>query len=133
MLEKPYRLGIIDDDQVYQLILKKTFERTQPGKSVLQFFNGEEAIDFFKSCTIPVHELPDVLLVDINMPYMNGWQFLEALELLSFAHEYNPDIHIISSSPANEDIALAHQYRRVTSYIVKPITKDKLASIIAKA
>lgn len=130
MPEKTYRLGIIDDDQVYQLILKKTFEKSMVAKTVLQFYNGEEAIDYFKTGNTPVEELPEILLVDINMPYMNGWQFLEALDTLSFATQYQPRIHIVSSSPACEDIEMAHQFKRVTSYIVKPITRDKIANII---
>jgi CheY-like chemotaxis protein len=133
-MEKSFRFAIIDDDQVYQLILKKTFEKSQPFHSLLQFYNGEEAIDFLKAnSAAPIQELPEILLLDINMPFMNGWQFLEALETLSIAGAYKPVIHIISSSPATEDIERASQYKRVSSYIVKPVTKEVLTGIIKKA
>lgn len=133
-MEKSFRFAIIDDDQVYQLILKKTFEKSQPFHSLLQFYNGEEAIDFLKAnSAAPIQELPEILLLDINMPFMNGWQFLEALETLSIAGTYKPVIHIISSSPATEDIEMASQYKRVSSYIVKPVTKEVLTGIIKKA
>ncbi|GGH78852.1 CheY-like chemotaxis protein [Filimonas zeae] len=133
-MEKSLRFAIIDDDQVYQLILKKTFEKSQPAHSLMQFYNGEEAIDFLKANTSnPVQSLPEILLLDINMPFMNGWQFLEALENLPIAGSYKPVIHIISSSPATEDIEMAGQYKRVSSYIVKPVTKEVLTGIISKA
>lgn len=134
MHENSIRFAIIDDDQVYQLILKKTFEKSHPTQSLLQFYNGEEAIDYLKNnSSKPVSELPDVLLLDINMPFMNGWQFLDALEALPNAAEYHPVIHIISSSPATDDIEMANQYTRVSSYIIKPVTKEVLASIINNA
>lgn len=134
MHEKTFRFAIIDDDQVYQLILKKTFEKSHPTQALLQFYNGEEAFEFLKDNSSNLaSNLPDVLLLDINMPFMNGWQFLDALETLPNAGNYHPVIYIISSSPATEDIEMANQYTRVANYIIKPVTKDVLSSIIVNA
>ena len=129
MYTRKLHFTIIDDDNVYQLILKKTLEKHELSASILQFYNGEEAMEYFKVHAPADTILPDIILLDINMPYMNGWQFLEAFESLYKDGAYRPSIHVVSSSPAREDIEMAELYSRVKSYIVKPVTRETIISI----
>jgi CheY-like chemotaxis protein len=125
--------GIIDDDQVYQLVMKRTIERTGLISSVLQFYDGQEAIDFFKEKQETTGELPELILLDINMPFMNGWQFLDEFVKIDFKKGYKFTIFIVSSSSTAEDVNKAKKYGAVSGYYVKPVTKAKFEELVHSA
>lgn len=122
--------GIIDDDKIYQLVMKRTIEHTGLIKSVLQFYDGEEAIGYFKEKQEDTAELPELILLDINMPFMNGWQFLDEFIKLNFKNQYKSTIFIVSSSSTTEDINKAKEYSVVSGYQVKPITRAKFEEMV---
>ncbi|HEY8972368.1 MAG TPA: response regulator [Puia sp.] len=124
--------GIIDDDQVYQLVMRRAIEQSGMVKDVLQFYDGEEAINFFKEKHQYPEVLPELILLDINMPYMDGWQFLDEFIKIPFKGEYQRTIYIISSSSTMEDLNRAKQYSVVSGYHIKPITKDKFEEILRR-
>ncbi|HVV05386.1 MAG TPA: response regulator, partial [Puia sp.] len=95
--------GIIDDDQIYQLVMKRTIEQSGLVKDVLQFYDGEEAIDYFRKNQQSPEALPELILLDINMPYMDGWQFLDEFIKIPFKDNYKRIIYIVSSSSTTED------------------------------
>ena len=116
--------GIIDDDQIYQLVMKRAIEQSGMVKDVLQFYDGEEAIKYFKEKQQTPEDLPELILLDINMPYMDGWQFLDEFIKIPFKDSYKRTIYIVSSSSTTEDLNKAKEYEVVSGYHVKPITKD---------
>ena len=122
--------GIIDDDQMYQLVMKRTIEQSGMVKDILQFYDGEEAINFFKAKQQTPESLPELILLDINMPYMDGWQFLDEFIKIPFKDSYKGMIYIVSSSSTTEDLNKAKEYEVVSGYHVKPITKDTFEQII---
>jgi len=122
--------GIIDDDQIYQLVMKRTIEQSGAVRSVVQFYDGEEAIRYFKQQHNTPEGLPDLILLDINMPFMDGWQFLDEFIKIPFNSDYKKTIFIISSSSTTEDLNKAKGYSIVSGYHVKPITKDKFEEIL---
>jgi len=124
--------GIIDDDQVYQLVMRRAIEQSGMVKDVLQFYDGEEAINYFKEKHASPEALPELILLDINMPYMDGWQFLDEFIKIPFKGEYQRTIYIISSSSTTEDLNKAKQYSIVSGYHIKPITKDKFEEILRR-
>lgn len=119
---------IIDDDpichKIMQFMIAKycsfNLSHSYDACNVLQFLSANK--------TAP-EMLPDIIFVDLNMPHINGWQFLEEFQLLRSSLKKAIDIYVISSSIDPRDIRLAGKYRFVKSYIVKPITKDKLLEI----
>lgn len=70
--------------------------------------------------------IPDFILLDINMPGMNGWEFLEALEVAAIPNAVLPKIYILSSSLDPEDQAKAQSAVLVKGFISKPLDVDKL-------
>jgi CheY-like chemotaxis protein len=116
--------GIIDDDQIYQLVMKRAIEQSGIVRDVLQFYDGEEAINYFKEKQQSPEDLPELILLDINMPYMDGWQFLDEFVKIPFKGDYKRTIYIVSSSSTSEDLNKAKEYEVVSGYHVKPITKD---------
>ncbi|MDR3716354.1 MAG: response regulator [Puia sp.] len=122
--------GIIDDDEIYQLVMKRTIEQSGLVKSVLQFYDGEEAIYFFKEKQTSTGMLPEMILLDLNMPYMNGWQFLDEFLKIEFEKDYKLSIFIVTSSSTTEEIDRAKDYSIVSGYHIKPISKDTFAEMV---
>lgn len=118
---------LIDDDEIYIFTTKKLIEKVDFCEEVAVFENGKEAIDAIKFTIKNKNELPDVILLDLNMPIMDGWQFLD--EFIRIKSKKNIKIYIVSSSIDPSDIARANTYNMVSNYIVKPISREKLQEI----
>jgi two-component system chemotaxis response regulator CheY len=124
-------VGIIDDDSIFQFITKKMINRLLPGCTMLQFSDGQEAIDFIRDHVHTQAELPKLILLDINMPRLNGWQFLDCLQGEPIAG-YNPFIYMASSSCDSQDLAMAESYTQIQGYLPKPLSKEKLETILGE-
>ena len=127
-------LSIIDDDDIYQFVTRKMVERNNLANKTLSFGNGEKAISFFNNRLTEnkQDDLPDVILLDINMPLMDGWQFLEQYQLIKSAIKKRIHIYMVSSSVNEDDIERARSIDVVSDYIIKPISKGNMAEISAR-
>jgi len=113
---------IVDDDRIYQLLMKKMIKSLDATISVKTFYDGEEAYNFYKSKPVCC----EILLLDINMPKMDGWEFLEKLNDEDFK---NSKIYLATSSIASSDREKAKNYKKIKEYLIKPITKKKISEI----
>jgi CheY-like chemotaxis protein len=129
-MRKINTLCLIDDDSVYQFLTTKVISETKLVDLVKVFSNGLEAIDFFKSVEDEREKLPDVILLDLTMPIMDGWDFLEEYVKLQPTFKKKITLYIVSSSIAPSDMIRARSIGAVSDFIVKPITKDKFLSIL---
>ncbi len=91
--------------------------------------NGQLAIDYIKDLVENHEQLPQLVLVDINMPILNGWEFIEAFEALNL--EVKNDMYMLSSSVYENDIEKAKSYKSVKGFISKPLSIDRLKELIA--
>jgi len=119
------RIYIIDDDPIYKLVTQKLIEKTKLFSETKEFKNGNEAINYFEATT----DLPDILLLDIEMPEMDGWEFLDAFCKLEKKINKESTVYIASSSIALEDKLKAQKYKCVKDFLSKPINLDKLQKI----
>lgn len=124
------KLWIIDDDRVFQALSKKLITSNYSEFEVECFFNGLQAYEAFTE----IHQsesgaYPSVILLDLNMPEMNGWQFLEAIENYEQAMRHI-DLHIVSSSIDPEDINRAKDKPTVRSFVAKPLNPKSLQSVL---
>jgi CheY-like chemotaxis protein len=121
---------IVDDDKLYQFTIQKAIEKTGKASQTISFPNGYEAINFLKNHLSQPNKLPDIILLDINMPVMDGWQFLN--EYLSLENQIakKPIIYIATSSIDNSDMIKVKSFEGVKDFIVKPILRDKLLEIL---
>lgn len=95
--------------------------------TVKVFGNGFDAIEFLRTVQDTADALPEVILLDLNMPVMDGWEFLEAFRALKPSLPRKITIYIVSSSIAPADVERAKSISAVTDYIIKPITMAQLA------
>lgn len=120
---------IIDDDPIFIFGTKKMMSYSGICESFLIFKNGKEAYDHLSIIIKENKSLPDIILLDINMPIMNGWQFLDEIIKIDIPKELK--IFIVSSSENPEDIEKAKEYNFIKNYVVKPINATKLKQIMA--
>ena len=123
-------VAIIDDDKIFQLTIQKTIQQIESIENVYSFSDGKEAIDYFTENSKDIKNLPDVIFLDINMPNMNGWQFLEAYFLLEPTLIKKSTIYIVSSSINPSDIIKAKSVNEVTDYLVKPLNIEFFTQIL---
>lgn len=125
-----YTVCLIDDDRIYQFAAKKVLEATKLTRQILSFTNGQEALAFIKSNSTNETQLPDVIFLDINMPILDGWQFLHQLKPLLVNLPKQFRIIMVSSSVDDYDIKKAKEFDWVSGYVVKPINKEKFQQLL---
>ena len=126
-MQKIGRIYIIDDDDIFVFVLKKLLQKTKRFNEIVNISNGLEAIDLIVNEYETTKALPDIIFLDLNMPLLDGWQFLDEIEKLSFKDELR--IYIISSSIDVKEIEKAKEYATVKSFVSKPVTMDWLNSL----
>lgn len=120
---------IIDDDRIYQSLTKKMLLKINADVEINQFRNGLEAFEFFTAELEKNNKLPQIILLDINMPTMDGWEFLEEIENLKI-NLNEIDIYVVSSSIAIQDVEKAKSNPHIISYITKPIKPELLSKLV---
>ena len=129
-MSKPHIICIIDDDEIYKFTVKKTLEIKQLAKRTLVFSDGEEGIKFLSSNLENVDELPDLIFLDINMPIMDGFQFMDEYIKIHPKFSKKITIYMITSSVDPVDYEHAKKYTEISDFIVKPINAEDLEAII---
>ena len=124
-------IWVVDDDPIYQIIVNKIIKKSELFSSVSSFKNGKDAIDALKNALKNNERLPDIILLDINMPIMDGWEFMEEKLLLKPLIKDPVQIYIVSSSIALEDKNKAKNYSEIIAYLSKPINDNDLILIAA--
>ena len=124
------KLIFIDDNQLDHFILKRVLNKYNLAYEVNCTADAEEVIGFLKQNQNDKEKLPDIILLDIYMPLVNGWQFLEKVQQMQPFLNKPLRIYILSSSINPRDIQRAKQFSCVKSFIFKPITKEMLEKLI---
>jgi CheY-like chemotaxis protein len=129
------KIVIIDDNKIdcfiNQKICSHTFEKT----SIRTFISSVFALDYFKDIS-KQQEVSDIsnvdlILLDINMPVVNGFEFLINLEKTNYLKKNQAEVYFLSSSNNEKDINEALSIKFCSGYIMKPLTKDKLIEAMA--
>lgn len=121
---------IIDDDHMYTYLLSRQIGLTGYKEAISIFKHGMEALSHLSAIKSSTELLPDLILLDLNMPVMDGWQFLDAYSRLNLVKDIS--IYILSSSIDTADHQRAAQYKVVKSFLTKPITKTNLQEIFCR-
>jgi len=122
---------IVDDDDVYQYTVTRALKSNNLVKKILVFSDGEEALDFVTDNIAKKDNLPDVIFLDINMPIMDGWQFLEEYVKIKPRVGKQITIYMVTSSVDPVDVEKAEKFQEISDYLVKPIQPDQLRELVA--
>ncbi len=121
----------VDDDPITLMLYKKVIDKVNYSKEVKTLINGEEALEYFaylknERLVTP----PELVLLDINMPLMDGWRFLDNYLKMGYNLLFNATKFIVLSSSIDpNDVDKSKEYPMVIDFISKPITKDILSNL----
>ncbi len=120
---------VIDDDPVMIFIIQQQFAKQLPEDSLICFQEAENAIEYLKDYS---RAMPDLILLDINMPGMNGWDFLDELKSGRISEDRIPAVTILSSSVDPHDHIKAKTYSNVISFLTKPLQLETVKILLNK-
>jgi response regulator RpfG family c-di-GMP phosphodiesterase len=120
---------IIDDDDIYTFLLKKTLVKSNICSNIKSFDNGLAGLEGIKTMIENKELTPDLILLDINMPLFDGWEFLEEFKKLKHLILKPISIYIVSSSISQADINKAKFHEEVIDFLTKPIESSKIKNI----
>lgn len=115
---------IIDDDPIFVIVLKKLLSKMNIFKEVKNLKNGLDALNDLNNVNEDKKKFPDVIFLDLNMPVLDGWQFLEELQKTPYKDKLN--IYVVSSTIDNREIIKCENYESVKNFISKPTNSDDL-------
>lgn len=121
---------IIDDDDFFAFNAKKLMKEIEFCENVLWYADGQEAIDNLVGLLIENIPLPEVILLDLNMPNKDGWAFLREFENIPENQRKNVKIYIVSSFVSPENLEKAKSFTSVESYLIKPLTEEVLENLL---
>ena len=110
--------------------IKRLAELGELANIITIYDKAQWAVDYLLHHKRSLAHLPDVILLDLYMPELDGWGFLQAYSEIKDQLSKKIEIYIISSSNHPKDLTRAQQFQDVTAYIQKPVTKDRLMSLV---
>ncbi|WP_318345786.1 response regulator [Flagellimonas baculiformis] len=118
---------LVDDDPIFNWVSTKLIEKVNANLAIQSFVDGKEALDFL--CAHYMEDTHYQILLDINMPRLNGWEFIEALTRIETIKMENISIYIVSSSTDESDIQRAKGLTEVKGYHKKPLSIEDIKSL----
>jgi CheY-like chemotaxis protein len=130
---KYFAVMLIDDNEIDNLINQKMIEAANITKHIYTHTGARSAIEFLKNVeklsTLSKDILPDVIFLDIDMPLMDGFQFLDEFEKLQEATKTHCRIVMLTSSINPQDVNKSKEYAHVKKYINKPLSQENLEKL----
>lgn len=127
----------IDDDPITLMLCKKVIAKTLFSNEIITAQNGQQALQYFDSIKKSSPEnasnkLPQLIFLDLNMPVMGGWEFLESFSDSNFSDFIDIKVIILSSTIDPQDLERAKKYPMVFDFLSKPITISMLDYLTSK-
>jgi CheY-like chemotaxis protein len=116
---------LVDDDNIFNFINTKVLQKSGIANEIHTAENGKEALNLLNEYYTGTASLPDVILLDLNMPVMDGFSFLAAFQRLDVPRREEVTVVIVTSSTDPKDMAMAKQMG-VSRYLTKPLSEESL-------
>ncbi len=124
------KVFIVDDDKIFHFIIRKLLAKQNPNVELVFFENGFDAIQRLRNKIGTGESFPDIILLDINMPVLDGWQFLDEFRVIKPQINRIPEIYLVSSSDNIADRDRARDYcEEVVDYYLKPMGEEQINRI----
>lgn len=127
---KSLKIAVVDDDQIYQFIINRTLAKLHSDSKILNFPNCADFFNFLKRNFSNADLLPDLVLLDLNTPFMNGWEFLESYKEIKNSLKKDIGIYLVSSSVDPNDFEMAEKDPNLSGFFCKPLTPEQLFGMI---
>ncbi|OUJ70900.1 response regulator [Hymenobacter crusticola] len=121
---------VIEDDPITSIITELVVKQNAAFGEVQKYMNGQEAYDALVALQW-AEEVPDLILLDLNMPVMDGWEFLDAFSALQLPKQVC--VYVLTSSIHPEDMEKSRMYKEVKGYFTKPLDGDVLNQMVQLA
>ena len=122
----------IDDDPITLMLCKMVISKSLFSKEIVTAKNGEEALQYFNKLKAEANLLlakPQLIFLDLNMPVMGGWEFLDSFSSSEYSQYNDTKVIILSSTIDPEDLEKSNKYPMVIDFLSKPISKEMLEYI----
>ncbi len=121
----------VDDDPITLMLCRKVIVKAEFAKETDAAQNGEEALQYFDNLLVDENkDIPKLILLDLNMPVMGGWEFLDNFSHGVYRSAFNDvKVIVLSSTIDPEDVEKAKKYEMVVDFVSKPITIEMLTEI----
>lgn len=116
---------LIDDDPIINLVHKRTIQKVEDTAAIDIFISGIKALEYFKAS----ESIPQIVFLDINMPEMNGFEFLDELLKNKTIKKEGLSIYILTSSLNNKDRETAKRYPILKGYLSKPLNVEAMLNL----
>lgn len=124
------KVFIIDDDPIHQRIAQIMITKHRIYDEYVSYTEAGDAFEFLKGQYNIPESLPDVILLDLNMPVVDGWDFLDKFETIKDILVKDIKIYIVSSSVDDKDILRSQSYSIVKGFFSKPLTPDVIRTTL---
>jgi CheY-like chemotaxis protein len=133
MHKKLNTILLIDDEEVANYINETIIRRVDCCETVVSVQSGQAALDYLTKGTGGVYPQPDLIFLDINMPGMNGWEFLERYKKLKKSQQGKIIVVMLTSSVNPDDVAKARTVEEISEFKTKPMTEEMLMEILRES
>ncbi len=126
------RLLLIDDDEIASFLIGKLVKKSQGINEFVVLENGKEAVDYLSSLRDD-DDFPEIIFVDLDMPVLNGYEFLEIYQKEFWPDHPATQVIMVTSSSRKLDCNKAMQYDCLVDFIFKPVTKEYIEELSTKS
>lgn len=127
----------VDDDPITLMLCKMVIKKSLFSNEIITAKNGEEALNYFNKLKEmnsegQLEKTPQLIFLDLNMPVMSGWEFLEHFNTTDYSEYHSIKVIILSSTIDPEDLVKSKKYPMVLDFLSKPISREMLEFIKTK-
>ena len=126
------KLVVIDDNPTDHYIMQRLLHNNFNCEQATYTFDGRLVLDYLEE-NKDTGSLPDVIFLDLDMPQLTGWEFLDELETFNADAKKSVQVHIMSSSVRSADVFHSKKYACVNSFMTKPLSRELINKVCEQA